>query len=105
MTHSVFSLTQKRWMIDVRAHFVCVALRATQTGTGRSGLLRFRGGTAVRAQRAVPLEAGWVFIRPWNCEHRSTDGPQAGLCEGDTYGLASVGVFFASFLFRRWKKK
>jgi hypothetical protein len=28
-----------------------------------------------------------------------------GLCEGDTYGLAFVGVFFASFLFRRWKKK
>jgi len=27
------------------------------------------------------------------------------LCEGDTYGLAFVGVFFASFLFRRWKKK
>jgi hypothetical protein len=30
---------------------------------------------------------------------------EAGLCEGTRYWLAFVGVFFASFLFRRWKKK
>jgi hypothetical protein len=28
-----------------------------------------------------------------------------GLCEGARYWLAFEGVFFASFLFRRWKKK
>jgi hypothetical protein len=56
---------------------------------------------AVRAKRAVPREAGWVFNRAEILRARRYVRTTTELCEGTCYRLAFVGVFFASFLFRR----